>query len=167
MTVDTLSRRALMEAKRDNDYAPRLRVWPPEGYVAPTAEEFTVLRSRLSHRSVYAITRGEWEKWPDERILRERQLLEIAPYQDWGLETAAYAWSHTLNNEMHRRKLAPAPSLKLLRCESCSHATERLFEATQTTHPGMTDRSDEPVSSAWFCARCWSGDDEDGTEDEE
>lgn len=175
MAVDTLSRRALLETKADNDFAPRLRVWPPEGYTAPTAGEFADLRSRLSNRSVYVITRGAWEKWTDDRIVREMQLLEIAPYREWGLETAAYAWSHTLRNEMSRRKLVHR-SIRLHRCESCSHATELLFEATQETHPGMENRHGTRIASAFFCARCWSGftlgdladgpADEDETEDE-
>ncbi|MFD8226877.1 hypothetical protein ACFV16_22200 [Streptomyces massasporeus] len=169
MAVDLLSRRALLEMKRGNGVAPRHRVWPPEGYVAPTADGFTELHSRLRNKSVYVITRGAWEKWPDDRIVREMQLLEIAPYREWGLETAAYAWSHSLRNEMSRRKLVHR-SIRLHRCEACSHATERLFEVTQETHPGLENRSGDPVASAWFCARCWSGDDvadEGEAEDEE
>lgn len=168
MTIDALSRKALLEAKQANDYAPRHQAWPPEGYTAPTDEEWAALRSRLANKSVYVITRGAWEKWTDERIVREMQLLEVAPYREWDLETAAYAWSHTLHNEMRRRKLVHR-SIRLHRCEACSHGTERLFEATQDTHPGLVNRSDERISSAWFCARCWSGrtwDDEDEAEDE-
>ena len=175
MAADTLSRRALLEMKRDNDVAPRMKVWPPEGYVPPTTGEFAALRARLARRSVYVITRGDWEKWPDDRIVREMQILEIAPYREWGLETAAYAWSHTLRNEMSRRKLVHQ-SIRLHRCEACSHATERLHEATQETHPNLENKSGTRIPSAWFCARCWSGytlgdladglADEDETEDE-
>lgn len=168
MAIDTFSRGALLEAKQANDYAPRHSAWPPAGYTSPTDEEFAALRSRLANKSVYVITRGAWEKWSDEQIVREMQLLEIAPHREWGLETAAYAWIHTLRNEMSRRKLVHR-SVRLHRCESCSHGTERLFEATQATHPGLTNRRDEPVVSTWFCARCWSESTpgEDESEDDE
>jgi hypothetical protein len=167
MAVDTLSRRALLEAKKNAGYAPRTKVWPPDGYVAPTAEEFAgLLRVARSHSSG-ATYRSTWERMDDATVLRRMQLAELARFH--GREkTWVYDYTHALRQEASRRGLVHR-SIAILRCESCHHATERLFEATQETHSGLSNRSDNPVDSAWFCARCWSGDDvagEDETEDE-
>jgi hypothetical protein len=166
LAVDTLSRRALLEMKRDNDYAPRTKSWPPKGYVAPTAWEFSeLLRMARRHHSG-PLYRSHWDKVSDEQVLRRAQLCELAgpglSRKDAG---AVYDYARSLRKEMNRRKVVFV-SLALLRCAGCSHSTERLFEATQATHPGMENRSGTRIDSAWFCARCWSNDDAEETEGE-
>jgi hypothetical protein len=158
VAVDTLSRRALLEMKRGGDYAPRVKIWPPEGYTAPTAEEFhALLRAAQCHAGGY-LYRSYWDRMGGDDVLRHAQLAELAgPTLRGALAGAVYDYARALRAEMNRRGLV-FQSLLPLRCEACSHASERLFEATQTTHPGLSNRSDNPVDSAWFCARCWSGD---------
>ena len=167
MAVDTLSRRALSEARRDNDYAPRHKVWPPAGYVAPTAEEFAELL-RAAHGYATGLTyRSVWERLTDDQVLRRTQLAEVIGRLHGRAASEVYAYTRALRNELRRRKVT-FQSIAILRCEACSHATERLFEATQETHPGLESRRG-PVTSGWYCARCWSGDDvtdEDEGEDE-
>lgn len=176
MAADTLSRRALLEAKRDDDVAPRMKVWPPKGYVPPTAEEFAELL-RAAHRySGLALQVTYWKKVSDEQVQRRLQLVEVAGTQRGRDDNALTGYTRALRDEARKRGLVHR-SIAVLRCEACSHATERLFEATQGTHPGLENRSGTRIPSAWFCARCWSGctlgdiadglADEDGTEDEE
>lgn len=164
MTVDTLSRRALLEAKRAGDYAPRHRVWPPAGYVAPTAEEFAELRRAAHGYATGRVYRSVWERVSDDQVLRRAQLCELAGPLRGRAEGEVYDYARALRDELRRRGVT-FQSLAVLRCEACSHATERLFEATQDTHPGMTNRSGDPVASAWYCARCWGAVDEDESED--
>lgn len=157
MAVDTLSRRALLEAKEHNDLAPRCRLWPPEGYVAPTAEEFAELL-RAAHRYAVGMTyRSVWERLSDEQVLRRIQLAGVMGTLRGQAEREVYDYARALRDELRRRKVA-FQSIALLRCEACSHASERLFEVTQKTHPGLESRRG-PVTSGWYCARCWSGDD--------
>jgi hypothetical protein len=104
--------------------------------------------------------RAQWERMSDATVLRHSQLLEILPRTDARDSREAYEYATAIRRELNRRKLV-RQSIAILKCESCSRSTERLFEATQKTHPGLANRSDTPVGSAWFCARCWSGDDVD------
>ncbi|MER7487987.1 hypothetical protein ABTY20_19175 [Streptomyces sp. NPDC126497] len=176
MSVDTLSRRALLEMQQDGDFAPRHKVWPPEGYVAPTAEEFAgLLRAAEHHQSRYLYP-SHWDRLTGDEVLRRAQLCELAgPSLRGQLATAVHGYVRALRDELRRRGIVYR-SLAVLRCEACSHAAERLFEATQATHPGLENRSGTRIASAWFCARCWSGytlgdladgpADEDGTGDE-
>lgn len=158
MSVDTLSRRALLEMKRDSGaFAPRIKAWPPKNYTAPTAEEFTALRTAARRRISRAVFTASWARIPDAEAIRHLQLLRIVPRTDGRDEHALYTYAHELRREANRRGLPAPQPLEVHRCESCSHGTERLFEATQKTHPGLSNRSDTPVESAWFCARCWSG----------
>jgi hypothetical protein len=169
MAIDTLSRRALLEAKRASDYAPRVKVWPPEDYVPPTAEEFDALRQMARRYSRTTFRGATWKHVGNDQVLRRYQLAEVIGDLDGQAEREVYAYTRALRDEMRRRGLVHR-SIAVLRCEACSHATERLFEVTQKTHPGLENRSGTKVPSAWFCARCWSGDDvadEDEAEDEE
>ena len=163
-----LSRRALLKMKRDNGFAPRHRVWPPKGYVAPTAEEFDALRQMARRYSRTTFRGATWKHVGDEQVLRRTQLAELIGTLHGHAEAEVYAYTRALRDELRRRGVT-FTSLALLRCEACSHATERLFEVTQETHPGLESQRG-PVTSGWYCARCWSGDDaagEDETEDEE
>ncbi|WP_086559942.1 hypothetical protein [Streptomyces africanus] len=167
MAVDTLSRRALLEAKRDNDYAPRVKVWPPDGYAPPTEDEFAELR-RAARRyfGQHAYPPKHWDFMNDGQVLRHVQLAELAGSMHGHAEAELYAYTRALRDELHRRGVT-FQSLAVLRCEACSHASERLFEVTQDTHPGLRSQRG-PVTSGWYCARCWSGDDvadEDELED--
>lgn len=167
MAVDTLSRRALLEAKRDGDYAPRHRVWPPKGYVAPTAEEFAELLRAAHGYACLTFHRSVWGRVSDEQVLRRTQLVGVIGILRGRAEREVYAYARALRDELRRRGVT-FQSIAVLRCEACTHASERLFEVTQKTHPGLESQRG-PVTSAWFCVRCWSGDDvadEDETEDE-
>lgn len=63
---------------------------------------------------------------------------------------------HALRRELSSRPDAPVfVSLRHRRCAMCSHASDRLWEATGETHV-IVDRNDEPIKSAFVCARCWS-----------
>jgi hypothetical protein len=70
MTVDTLSRRALLEMKQGSDFAPRVKVWPPEGYVAPTSEEFAALRQAARRYSRATFRDATWKHVDDDQVLR-------------------------------------------------------------------------------------------------
>ncbi len=153
-------------ARSSVTFAPRMRLWPPDGYRAPEAEEFTTVRTKAERFARHGMTRAARERVDDATLIRSLQLIELM-----GDNTSAvYEYAHSLRREMARRGLVHQ-SIAILRCESCSHSTERLFEATQTTHPGMINKSSEAVASAWFCVRCWSGDgfdtdfDDDGDEE--
>ncbi|MER8118914.1 hypothetical protein [Streptomyces sp. NPDC094031] len=137
-------------------FAPRMRLWPPDGYRAPEAEEFTALRTKADRFARHGMTRAARERMDDATLIRSLQLIELMGDNS----RVVYEYTHALRRAMTRRGLVHQ-SIAILRCESCSHSTERLFEATQTTHPGMSNRSSELVASAWFCARCWSGDESD------
>lgn len=175
MAADTLSPRALREMKADGGEA-RYLTWPPEGYVAPTEAEFAeLLRLARGHRTAPAF-RAQWERLDDAVVLRRAQLCELSSAVFTGPDAnAVYGYSRALRDELRRRGVT-FRSLAVLRCASCNHATERLFEATQVTHPGLENQHGRPVASALYCARCWSGytlgdladglADEDETEDE-
>ncbi|TLQ39449.1 hypothetical protein [Streptomyces marianii] len=141
------------EARQATTFAPRTRLWPPDGYRAPDPGEFTALRTTADRFAQHGMTRAARERMDDATLTRSLQLIELMG----DTSRAVYEYAHALRREMTRRGLVHR-SIAILRCESCSHSTERLFEATQKTHPDMINRSSEPVDSAWFCARCWSGD---------
>lgn len=164
MAVDTLSRRALLVMKRDNDYAPRVKTWPPDGYVVPTAEEFAeLLIAAQRHQNGY--TRPSyWNRKTGAEVLRHAQLCELTGALHGPLSSAVYGYARALRAELRRRDITYR-SMALLRCEACSHGSERLFEVTQETHPGLKSQRG-PVTSAWYCAQCWSGRTWDGDEDE-
>jgi hypothetical protein len=138
----------------------RYRTWPPEGYAEPTAEEWAALERRLRNPSARPSMRGQWARRDDAWVARQLQLVEICPARRWGLEQAAYSWASDLRREANRRKLVHT-SLRVLRCEWCSHASERLYEISSDTHD-VTDRNDEPTSG-WACVRCWSTTKKDGS----
>ncbi|WP_331751116.1 hypothetical protein OG215_37830 (plasmid) [Streptomyces globisporus] len=131
-----------------------MKLWPPNGYSPPAPEEFTALRTRATRFDQYGMTRAARERMDDAALLRSLQLIELMRDSS----RVIYEYAHALRREMNRRGQAYR-SIALLRCESCTHGAERLFEATQTTHPGMKNRSLELVASAWYCVRCWSGED--------
>jgi hypothetical protein len=156
LSVDTLSRRALLEAKRDSSYAPRVKVWPPEAYAPPTAEEFDALRQAARrYFGGRSFQPKHWDFMTDDQVLHRMQLAEVIGRLDGPAEREVYAYTRALRDELRRRGLVHR-SIAVLRCEACSHATERLFEVTQTTHPGLESQRG-PVTSGWYCARCWSG----------
>jgi hypothetical protein len=155
MAVDILSRRALLEAKKAGSYAPRMKVWPPEGYRPPTAEEFDALRQMARRYSRTTFRGATWKHVGDEQVLRRAQLAEVIGTLRGQAEREVYAYTRALRDELRRRKVT-FQSIAVLRCEACSHATERLFEVTQQTHPGLESQRG-PVTSGWYCARCWSG----------
>jgi hypothetical protein len=160
MAVDTLSPRARLKAKQSGGYAPRVKVWPPEGYVAPTAEEFDALRQAARRYS--GLGGAHWKRVTADQLLRRYQLAEvIGRLPDQAAEREVYAYTRALRDELRRRGLVHQ-SIAVLRCEACSHGTERLFEVTQETHPGLKSQRG-PVTSGWYCARCWNG----GTADDE
>lgn len=135
-------------------FAPRHRVWPPKGYVAPTAEEFAALLQAARSFTRGYTTRARWDKLSDLAVLRHLQLMEILPHTRGSDAKAATDYTHQLNRLVSKRKLTRIPSIALLRCESCSHATGRLFEAPHESH-GFTDGEDKPIT-VWLCMRCWS-----------
>lgn len=176
MAADTLSPRALLEMKENGGQA-RYQVWPPDGYTAPTEAEFAdLLRRAKSHHTTPAY-RSQWDRVDDATVLRRAQLCELTGRRFTGQDAnAVYSYTRMLRAELNRRGIT-FRSIAILRCQSCSHATERLFEATQATHPGLENRRGEPITSARYCARCWSGytlgdladglaDEDDDTEDE-
>lgn len=61
-------------------FAPRHRVWPPKGYVAPTAEEFAALLQAARSFTRGYTTRARWDKLSDLAVLRHLQLMEILPH---------------------------------------------------------------------------------------
>jgi hypothetical protein len=168
VAVDTLSRRALLEMKQAGSYAPRVKVWPPEGYVPPTAEEFDALRQMARRYSRTTFRGATWKHVGDDQVLRRYQLAEVIGRLTGPAEREVYTYTRALRDELRRRGLVHR-SITVLRCEACSHGSERLFEVTQETHPGLKSPRG-PVTSGWYCARCWSGKgptDEDETEDSE
>jgi hypothetical protein len=98
--------------------------------------------------------RGQWARRDDAWVLRQLQLVEIVPARRLGLEHEAYEWAHDVRREADRRGLVHT-SLRVLRCEYCSHGTERLYETTVDTH--RVERG------GWACVRCWDETKEDGS----
>lgn len=169
MAIDPFSPPALLEAKRDHDVAPRMKTWPPEGYIAPTEEEFDELRRTMRQYVNRAYPAAYWKRTGDEQVVRHLQLIPLLDHRRTRSgESDAVTYARALRRELDRRGLTYTP-IEILRCTGCSHGTERLFEATQDTHPGLVNKSGTKVKSAWFCARCWSNDnaDEGGTGDGE
>lgn len=164
MAVDIFAPQSLLKMKRDNDFAPRVKAWPPEGYVAPTAEEFAELREAAHGYSTGLTYRSVWKRVTDDQVLRRYQLAELARPMHGRAEANLYAYTRALRDELRRRGLVHR-SLAVLRCEACSHGTERLFEVTQETHPGLKSQRG-PMTSGWYCARCWSGRTWDGDDEE-
>lgn len=136
-------------------YAPRCKTWPPAGYAAPTEEEFAALLRAVRRYADGQMFQGHWKRLSDETIVRHLQLTEVLPDRYARGRKDVWDYAHAVRREMSRRKLAHQ-SIRILRCPVCTHATERLFEATQATHPGLENYADELIESAWFCARCWS-----------
>ncbi|GGU38717.1 hypothetical protein GCM10010289_69480 [Streptomyces violascens] len=149
-------------SRRAATFAPRMRLWPPDGYRAPDVQEFTALCTSAARFARHGMTGAARERMDNATLTRSLQLIELMGDDS----RAVYEYAHALRREMTRRGLVHR-SIALLRCESCSHRTERLFEATQKTHPGMSNRSSEFVASAWFCVRCWSGDDTVAEDDDD
>ena len=148
-------------------FAPRYKVWPPAGYTPPTQEEFTQLCRTAERYHTGGFYQAQWERMGDDKLIRHLQLVEIWPTKGGRTERAVCDYTRGVRREMQRRGLVHK-SMAILRCEACSHATERLFEVTQKTHPGLESQRG-PVTSGWYCARCWSEDDvideaEDGDE---
>lgn len=141
-------------------YAPRYKVWPPAGYTPPTDAEFVDLRRVAERHAAGGFYRVWWDRMSDDKLTRHLQLVEIRPRIDGASEHAMYGYARDLRREMTRRGLVHR-SIAILRCQSCPHHTERLWEATQQTHPGMENRSGELIESIWLCARCWSGERDD------
>src|SRR6266498_2243941 len=133
-------------------YALRYRTWPPEGFTEPTHTELTeVLRHRtwinLKLFEVDTIVRWlEVINWFGPDVYRGKP----------GVEGQIVDFLHTLRNELHKRPdRRPFFSVRIIRCGMCSHASERLWEATGETHD-IVDRNDEPITSTFLCAQCWS-----------
>lgn len=140
--------------KLSGPYATRWIVWPPEDFREPTTEELAVIRRRINHRVAHNFvtvktTPVEW--------VRELQVI------DWFHDHPRIRNDLGVSRYMHelRRWIAAEPnapvfrSLRHSRCGMCSHASDRLWEATGETH-NLIDRNDEPIASVFLCARCWS-----------
>lgn len=154
MPIDPFSPAALRQTKQDKDYAPHVKTWPPIGYVAPTEDEFSAIRAKAKRYAQGGFFRSQWDRMTDDTIRLHLQLIELMREHNG---KALLDYAHALRREATKRGLTHT-SIAMLRCGACSHGTERLFEATQDTHSGMTDRHDNKLPSAWFCARCWSDD---------
>lgn len=133
-------------------YAKRYKPWPPEGFREPTREELAAVVHRLKNPSTFAAYL--LRRRPTDELARHLQVIE------WFHDRPELEWSSPYLNAV-RRELASRPdapvhvSLLHSRCAVCSHASDRLWEATGETH-NITDRNDEPIVSALVCARCWS-----------
>lgn len=160
MAIDPFSPAGLRQTKQDKDYAPHIKTWPPVGYVAPTEDEFDAIRAKAERHSHGGFWRWQWERMDNASVIRQLKLIELMREHNG---KALLDYTHELRRVARERGITHT-SIALLRCGACNHGTERLFEVTQDTHPGMTDRYDIKVDSAWFCARCWSGDDADKQE---
>lgn len=145
-------------------FAPRYKPWPPAGYAPPTAEEFEELRRVAARHAAGGFFRSHWDRVSDETLTRRVQLVEIRPRVDSRDEHGMYDYARELRREMNRRGLVHR-SIAILRCGSCPSATERLWEATQATHPGMVNQSGTLVESTWLCTQCWSGERTDDQEE--
>jgi len=133
-------------------YAKRYRPWPPEGFKEPDRAE---LDEALRHR-----------KWINLRRFTVDQLVRWLEVIDWfgpsvyrnkpGVEGQIVDFLHVLRRELRGRPdRRPFTTIRVPRCSICSHASERLWEATGETH-NITERDGEPAVSAFVCARCWS-----------
>lgn len=133
-------------------YATRRITWPPEGFQEPTREELAGVVHRITNPATfsgYLIKRR-----PDSELLRHLQVIDW--FHDRPELSRSMTYIHELRRELSSRPDAPMfVSLRHRRCAMCSHASDRLWEATGETHE-IVDRYDEPVKSAFVCARCWS-----------
>lgn len=73
-----------------------------------------------------------------------------------GQQNLAYEYAHELRRELARRKLFPVPSMRIPRCEVCSHGTERLFPTTEATHNIVSTHDESERIFPKVCVRCWS-----------
>ena len=132
-------------------YAKRYRVWPPKGFKEPTREELGVVLRRRSMPNL--------RKYTVDQLIRWMEIMEwfgATVHRTPGLEKQIVDFMHTVRREIDGRPdRRPYRSIRIHRCSMCSHASERVWEATGETH-AITDRDDEPVKSAFVCARCWS-----------
>ncbi len=140
-------------------YAKRYRTWPPEGFTEPTTEELARViadAGRISEQPHML------RRMADDRIRRTQEVINwFGGRRDVIRSREMYGYLHSLISEGRKRGII-VPPVGVLRCEICSHASERLWEATPETHP--YERNGEPCS-AFVCARCWSEDMNDEEED--
>lgn len=144
-------------------YAKRYRVWPPPGFKQPTRDE---LIDALRHRKYQYLRKIETDRiirwlevldWYGGTFMYRRDpLREVTRTAGKPLESEVIDFLHVLRRELHRRPdRRPYVSVRIIRCGMCSHASERLWEATGETHT-IVDHNDEPISAVMLCARCWS-----------
>lgn len=125
-------------------YAKRMRIWPPENFTEPTRDELlAILKNR---------TRFHFRKIDTDTLIRWVQVIMWFGRDPATRSVEIYDFHHEINRELQKRG-SFARSLGILRCEVCSHGTERLWETSTETH--SIEKYGEPVS-AFVCSRCWS-----------
>jgi hypothetical protein len=133
-------------------YADRWKTWPPEGFVEPTPEELSAVIHRLRNPSTWSA--HLLRRKTTGGLLRHLQVIDW--FHDRPELNRSHDYTHALRRETSSRKdVAGFVSLRHDRCAMCSHASDRLWEATGQTH-SITDRDGEPIKSVFVCARCWS-----------
>lgn len=143
-------------------YAKRYIAWPPAGFKEPTREELiTTLRYRtrinLKRFTVAELVRFlEVLDWFHDVDRAPDPLREVTRTAGKSLGTEIVDFLHVVRTELYKRPdRSPFFSIRHQRCVMCSHASDRLWEATGETHD-LVDRNDEPIISAFVCAQCWS-----------
>lgn len=135
---------------RRGSFARRYKTWPPVGFKEPTDDELTAVMHRARTSQPHMI-----RKLSDEKVRRTLEVISwFGSRRDVSSSNRLYGYVHVIRREAARRKIIVRP-VGILRCAMCSHASERLWEATGETH-AITDRNDEPITSVFICARCWS-----------
>lgn len=147
--------------KPSGPYATRWLVWPPEGFREPTREELiTILgyrkRINLKRFTVDDLVRFlEVLDWFHD-LDRRDPLHEVSRTAWRDLTSEVVDFLHVVRRELYQRPdRRPYFTIRHQRCSMCSHASDRLWEATADTH-GLVDRNDEPIKSVFLCASCWS-----------
>ena len=125
-------------------YAKRYKVWPPEGFKEPTKTEHAEV---MRHRKWISLKR-----FTPEDLVRWLEVLDWFGREMNDRHTVDFL--NTIRAELRKRGGPHYRSVRILRCGMCSHASERLWEATTGTH-GITDQNDGPWTG-FLCARCWS-----------
>lgn len=93
----------------------------------------------------------------DSTLLADLQTYEASgPLIPRERQRKAYDYAHDLHEEINRRKLTPLPSLRIPRCEVCSHGTEKLFATSKATHDIRDQHDSTKRVYPNLCVRCWS-----------
>lgn len=135
-------------------YAARHIVWPPAGFIEPTADELAVITRKIENNSVWTAARRR--KTTNGDLVRQLQVIDwFHDHPRIRSSADVLSYMHAIRRELNGRPDAPVfRSLHRPRCHMCSHTTDRTWEASSETHDIV--KPDDTDWHGFLCARCWS-----------